>query len=117
MSGRPLCEMCQWIDVRLWHRSGQLRPGLCFPCSWVRDGESLGNIWVETKASFVHLSFHTYDPEIEKWTPIEQLLVPVIWTSCHLGGGRPWFRCQATVDGQHCGRRVAKLYLAGTCGF
>ena len=32
--------------------------------------------------------------------------VPLVSTRCHLGGARPWFRCR-----QHCGRRVAKLYL------
>jgi hypothetical protein len=37
--------------------------------------------------------------------------VPVVWTPCHLGGGRSWFRCTATADGRYCGRRVAKLYL------
>src|SRR5690242_1091836 len=29
--------------------------------------------------------------------------VPILWTRCKFGGGRPWFQCP-------CGRRVAKLY-------
>jgi hypothetical protein len=32
--------------------------------------------------------------------------VRLVWTRCHLGGARPWFRCR-----QNCGRRVAKLFL------
>jgi hypothetical protein len=32
--------------------------------------------------------------------------VPLIWTSCALGGQRPWFHCR-------CGRRVAILYAVG----
>ena len=29
--------------------------------------------------------------------------IPIMWTRCTFGGGRPWFQCP-------CGRRVAKLY-------
>lgn len=39
--------------------------------------------------------------------------MPLVWTRCHLGGARPWFRCNASVGGRACGRRVAKLYLRG----
>ena len=39
--------------------------------------------------------------------------MPLVWTRCHLGGTRPWFRCSASVGGRPCGRRVAKLYLRG----
>jgi hypothetical protein len=35
------------------------------------------------------------------------------WTPCHYGGRRPWFFCPGVVNGQVCGRRVAKLYGAG----
>ena len=40
--------------------------------------------------------------------------VPLVWTRCHFGGARPWFRCVAYVGGRLCGRRVAKLYLCET---
>ena len=39
--------------------------------------------------------------------------VPLVWTRCHLGGARPWFRCSASLGGRPCGRRVAKLYVRG----
>jgi hypothetical protein len=39
--------------------------------------------------------------------------LPVPWTNCHLGGRRPWFICSVRTNGQHCGRRVAVLYLGG----
>ena len=41
---------------------------------------------------------------------IVELQVPIIWTKCHLGGRRPWFKCMTTINGEVCGRRVAKLY-------
>jgi hypothetical protein len=33
--------------------------------------------------------------------------IPVVWTRCHFGGGRPWFICV------RCDRRVGKLYNTG----
>jgi hypothetical protein len=33
--------------------------------------------------------------------------IPVVWTTCHFGGWRPWLMCG------RCGRRVGKLYSTG----
>jgi hypothetical protein len=33
--------------------------------------------------------------------------IPLVWSRCHLGGWRPWFRCL------RCNRRVGKLYSSG----
>ena len=33
--------------------------------------------------------------------------IPIIWTPCHFGGSRPWFRCG------RCGQRVGKFYSTG----
>jgi len=33
---------------------------------------------------------------------------------CRFGGARPYFVCPGVVNGITCGRRVAKLYGAGT---
>jgi hypothetical protein len=41
---------------------------------------------------------------------VVELQVPIIWTKCHLGGRRPWFKCQTIINGEVCCRRVAKLY-------
>ena len=114
--GRPTCEMCQWIDVRHWRREGRLSPGQIFPYSWTRDGEPYGAIRVRIEPGAVVLSFRARACESAAWESVEQN-VPVVWTPCHLGGGRPWFRCTATADGRYCGRRVAKLYLGGSAVF
>jgi hypothetical protein len=41
----------------------------------------------------VVLLFSWRASEKEQWKSIEQR-VPIVWTKCHLGGGRPWFRCR-----------------------
>jgi hypothetical protein len=51
-----------------------------------------------------------------EWKPVEQR-VAIMWTRCHFGGARCWFRCSAYVGGRPCGRRVAKLYLRGAATF
>jgi hypothetical protein len=48
----------------------------------------------------------------EDWQPVNQR-VPIRWTPCRFGGERPWFVCDVLANGVHCGRQVAKLYLAG----
>jgi hypothetical protein len=49
---------------------------------------------------------------VPEWKSIERR-VPITWTTCHLGGQRPWFICSAYSDRRYCGRRVAVLYGAG----
>ncbi|AMN45044.1 hypothetical protein RHPLAN_66380 [Rhodoplanes sp. Z2-YC6860] len=116
MVSRPTCEMCQSIDVRLLRRRNQLTPGLAFQLSWERDREQLGTISVRVDAGTVVLAFIVTDDEGGGSRAIEQQ-VPVVWTACTLGGGRPWFRCTAFSHEQYCGRRVAILYLGGIAGF
>jgi hypothetical protein len=45
------------------------------------------------------------------WPPLNRGLSSCKSLSkCHLGGRRPWFKCQTIINGEVCGRRVAKLY-------
>jgi hypothetical protein len=113
---RPTCEICQWIDVRRWGSEGRLNPGQTFPCSWACDGEPFGTIGVRIEPTSAILSFRARSWDSLEWQNVEQR-VPIVWTACHLGGGRPWFRCTAYSNGQYCGRRVAKLYLGGSLLF
>jgi hypothetical protein len=52
----------------------------------------------------VVLLMRSFSGEQEARRPIEQR-VQIVWTRCHFGGFRHWFRCD------RCGRRAAKLYL------
>jgi hypothetical protein len=114
-TARPICEICPVIDARVWQREGRLRPGEIFPYSWTRDGEPAGGISVRIGRDEAILSFRI-SQEGAEWVPVEQH-VPIVWTACHFGGRRPWFGCTAVVDGVHCQRKAAKLYLASSPSF
>jgi hypothetical protein len=108
--GAPTCESCTSIDVRDWSRRGLLRAGQPFAWSWNRAGEPCGNISVWPEPDAVVLIFQSRPPGEIK-SRVQR--VPIVWTVCHLGGRRPWFRCTVYSDGRYCGRRVAILYGAG----
>ena len=81
-------EGCRSIDVLEWHRRGFSD----------RRGDSRGA--GPGMASGASINVET------------QRRVGVEWTSCRLGGERPWFVC-SVAEGVYCGRRVSKLYGAG----
>jgi hypothetical protein len=108
--GGPVCETCLRIDVRRWHREGRLGEGESFEYRWTSDGKPCGSIRVQLEEDSVVLMFRSLQAEV--WTPIEQR-VEISWTTCHLGGRRPWFVCDVQTNGQHCGRRVAVIYSTG----
>jgi hypothetical protein len=100
---KTLTEHCCSIDVRQLSRWGSLKPWLRYPLKW-NNGS---NIVVETKPGVIELSYgisHNGQPREDV-----HIVVPLTWSSCNYGGERPWFIC----PGKGCGRRVAKLYLAG----
>ena len=115
-SGRAICETCQWIDVRQLRRDGHLSPGQTFPYSWTHDGQPCGMIRVRIEATTMVLNFKAASVDRADWRTVEQH-VPIVWTACNLGGGRPWFRCTAYDNGHYCGRRVAIIYLGSNAGF
>jgi hypothetical protein len=78
-----------------------LMPGECLP---------------RTETDAVILMFKPGGAEGNGSGSVEQR-VPLVWTRCHFGGARPWFRCVAHVGGRSCGRRVAKLYLRDVAVF
>jgi hypothetical protein len=88
-----------------------LRFGQNFSYSWFRGDRPLGTIDVVSSGDALVLLWRA--PGVGKEArPIEQQ-VPIVWTRCHFGGARPWFQCAGQADGRRCGRRAARLYLAG----
>jgi hypothetical protein len=104
--GHPTCEGCMSIDVRRWRREGRLHAGQHFSCSWTYGGKPFGSISVRTEADAVVLVFRSRNSQGSDWKSVEQR-VPIIWTACHFGGRRAWFRCAVYSDDRYCGRRVA----------
>jgi hypothetical protein len=94
------------------HRKDLLRPGLWFDWSWTRNNEPAGNIAILTEHDDIVLIYRSRPYGSTEWKDIRQR-VPIIWTECHLGGRRPWFRCTVYAHGRYCGRRVATIYHAG----
>lgn len=107
---KPVVEDYRRIDVRDWHRKGQLRAGVRF-CGYLcnADGEKVASIDVWVEQEQVRLVYRVQQVGSEGQD--QDLVEPVCltWTGCHYGGQRPWFLC----PGGSCGRRVAVLYLAG----
>jgi hypothetical protein len=112
MEVAPTCESCASIDAREWNRRGLLRPDQAFSWSWDRGGEPCGSMFVRTEVDAVVLIFRWRNAGDAEWKLVQQR-VPIVWTMCHLGGRRPWFRCTAQSGGRYCGCRVAILYGAG----
>ncbi len=96
------------LDVRRWQRDGLLVPDRVFSWQWSCDGEVMAWIRVGVEEGYVRLIYRHRSPGDVEWKD-EDYPVALDWTSCRLGGRRPWFLCPA----RGCGRRVAILYGGG----
>jgi hypothetical protein len=109
---RRTCESCNSLNVRQLHRRDLLRAGLRFGWEWPHEAGRAADIQIKTEDDAIVLIYRVRNYGASEWKDVEQR-VPLTWTNCHLGGRRPWFQCPAWSNGKYCGRRVAKLYLAG----
>ena len=94
MADHGTVEYFESFDVHTLHRMCALRePLVAYPmCSFRWPG-------------LVRLTANRWRVDVQFHAGAMQT-IPVTWTHCHFGGGRPWFKCQ-------CGRRVGKLYNSG----
>ena len=89
-----------------------MEAGQTFSYSWSCSGVPFGSISVITNGYSMVLTFSARRAPNTKWKSVEQR-IPIVWTRCHFGRSRPWFRCSAHSNGRLCGRRVAVIYCAG----
>jgi len=108
------------IDVRAWRREGLLRPGVSFTTTWshYRDESSIGVRVLGYPVAGGGNTDYTRAVELSySWGPKGRkedvcYRVALSWSACNFGGSRPWFICPGVVNGVHCARRVALLYLS-----
>ena len=104
---RDTTENSHAIDVRIWHRDGWLKPGSQFVVEWLHGGKEAGSIGVLVHGGWVELIYR-FRAGGGTWTDQRHRVV-LEWTSCNLGGQRPWFCCPT----RGCRRRAAILYCNG----
>lgn len=91
------------IDIRKWHQKDLLASGKSFSTQWFRNDKITGSIRVLAAEKSVILSYRY--KHLGEWKDMNYPIY-LEWTSCRLGGKRPWFICPA----KNCERRVAILY-------
>jgi hypothetical protein len=111
-SGRDTVEESRVIDISYLHRHHMLAPGYSSTLRWFRNEEQVAFINIRATGNAIVLSYRYRSGHGSDWQDVEQR-VPLDWTECNYGGSRPWFRCDVSANGVHCGRRVAKLYGHG----
>jgi hypothetical protein len=95
MNKRDTVEDYQSFDVHDLNRAGALREGLV----------SFG--WASFRwPGIIRVACNRWRVDVELRCGASQR-IPVVWSRCHFGGGRPWFMCG------RCDRRVGKLYNTG----
>ena len=108
---RRTCETCQSVDVRVWHRQGQLAPDLLFSLTWASADEEFGWVNVITRSDSICLSYKIF--RNGRWEWIDQRF-SLDWSRCRYGGRRPWLRCGGLPKNSwQCQRRAAKLFRVG----
>lgn len=94
---KRVVEECRALDIRYLKRHNLLRQEKRFDFHWSMRGRETGRIGVHVE-SLTQLALSLPPNWTEQWERIEQS-IPVIWTSCHCGGERPWFVCAVHREG------------------
>src|SRR5215471_9963675 len=112
ISTEDTVESSRSLDINRLNRAGCLQSGYRGGWEWTRDGERVASISFRRDGDRLVLSYRVRRNG-EEWQDVEQRR-RIVWMSCRFGGARPYFVCPGVVNGIACGRRVGKLYGAGT---
>jgi hypothetical protein len=111
-SGRPgykqKAEGCRFLDIYKMKRQGCLHEGKRGNFIWSYDNEEVARIGFHCTGGSLVLDYRVRLSGGE-WEPIKQT-VPLMQADCYYGGQRTYAYCAGVVNGQHCGRRVGKLF-------
>lgn len=110
-TSKQKAEQLASLEVNYLHHKGCLNLGTEGNLVWSRGGERIGQITYRAEQGRLVL---LYNVRIHggEWEPIEQH-VNITYSSCNFGGKRPYLLCPGVVSGNHCGRRVGKLFAGG----
>jgi len=111
-STKDTVESTHSLDINRLKRQGWLQPGIVDNVEWTRNGKRVASIGFRGDGNTLILSYRVRTHGGE-WRDVEQA-TPIVWTPCRFGGRRPYFLCPGVLNGVECGRRVTKLYAAGT---
>jgi hypothetical protein len=112
VSTKDNVEGSRSLDINRLNRAGCLRPGYWGGWEWKQDGERVAWIRLRCEGDRLVLSYRVRHHG-GAWQDVEQP-TPIVWMPCRFGGARPYFVCPGVVNGIVCGRRITKLYGAGT---
>ena len=110
--GGATVEATRSLNVMTLARAGFLSdPARRGAWQWPRGDGSANWILMMGGRHLLTFDYSVRSPG-EDWQKVQQR-IPVQWTQCRYGGERPWFVCDASSRGVHCGRKVARLYAGG----
>jgi hypothetical protein len=110
-STKNTVESSRSLDINRLNRAGYLQSSYRATLEWRRGGEPIASIQFRRAGDVLVLSYRI-QRHGEEWQDVEQP-TQVVWMPCRFGA-RPYFVCPGIVNGIACGRRVVKLYGAGT---
>ena len=112
----PTVEDCRVLNVNKFTDAVE-HPGASGTIRWGPEDDPSASIGLHLlpqtgdakKVAALRLEYTITDARTQEETT-HDYRVPLEYTECNFGGKRPWFRCSGVVNGEHCNRRVAKLY-------
>ena len=110
-ASKQKAEQFRSLDVNRFNRAGSLHPGWQGHWVWSENGQEVARINCKSEHHRVVLDYKVREHGGD-WELITQA-VPITYQDCHYGRQRPYFVCPGVVYGQHCGRRVCKLFAGG----
>ena len=105
-------EGSRLLDINRLNRMGCLQLGYWGGWEWKQDGQRVAWIQFRRDGDRLVLSYRVRYHGGE-WQDVEQP-TQIVWSPCRFGSARPYFVCPGVVNGVACGRRVTKLYGAGS---
>jgi hypothetical protein len=94
-------DSCNSIDIHCLKKNRALVPGHSLTLTWSKNGRKQASIGGKVTEEGLNLFYRINGESI-------RYVVPIVHTSCHYGGTRPWLKCPK------CDRRVSKIHLNGT---